>query len=136
MITYTTSLDGITPDKLRGFFVGWTTPPSPETHLRLLRNSSHLVLAVDDETGSVVGFVTAVSDHVLSASISLLEVLPQYRSRGVGAELVRRILEEVGDLYMIDFVCNPAMQPFYTRLGMRPSTGMMRRNPKRQSGAE
>jgi len=136
MITYTTSLDGISADKLKGFFVGWQDAPSPETHLRLLENSSHVVLAFDDETGRVLGYVTAMCDHVLSASVPFLEVLPEYQGQGVGAELVRRILDEIGDLYMIDLVCHPNMQPFYARLGMRPSSGMMRRSAKRQSGAE
>ena len=136
MITYTTSLEGITASRLQGFFVGWQSAPSVETHLRLLQNSSHVVLAIDDATGKVAGFVTATCDHVLSASVPLLEVLPEFRGQGIGAELVQRMLEVIGDLYMVDFVCHPNLQPFYTRLGMRPSTGMMRRNPKRQSGAE
>ena len=136
MITFTTSLDGITPDKLKGFFFGWQDAPPPEARLRLLENSSHVVLAIDDESDSVAGFITAMCDHVLSASVPFLEVLPDYQGHGVGAELVRRILDEIGDLYMIDFVCHPNMQPFYARLGMRPSSGMMRRNTKSRRGAE
>jgi GNAT superfamily N-acetyltransferase len=136
MISYTTSLEGITPDKLTGFFIGWQHPPSAETHWRLLQNSSHVVLALDNESGRVAGFVTANCDHVLSATVPFLEVLPQFQGHGIGEELVRRILEAIGDLYIVDFVCHPNMQPFYTRLGMRPSSGMMRRNLKRQSGAE
>ncbi|GMU93068.1 MAG: hypothetical protein AMXMBFR4_21260 [Candidatus Hydrogenedentota bacterium] len=134
MIQYTSSLEGITPDKLSGFFEGWQHPPSPETHLKLLQNSSRVVLALDSENGRVVGFVTAMTDGVLSAYIPFLEVLPEYRGHGIGEELVKRIRTAVGDLYMIDFVCEPDMQPFYTRLGMKPSTGMMKRNLKRQSG--
>ena len=136
MITYTSSLEGITPSRLEGFFVGWQTVPTPETHLRLLQNSSHVVLAIDNATGRVAGFITSMCDHVLSASVPLLEVRPEFRGQGVGGELVRRMLDVIGDLYMVDFVCHPSLQPFYTRLGMRPSTGMMRRNPKRQGGAE
>lgn len=37
MITYRHSAQGITPDQLKGFFVGWSNKPSPEIHLRLLR---------------------------------------------------------------------------------------------------
>ena len=104
MISFTDSVDGITPDRLDGFFVGWPNPPSPETHLKLLTNSDHLVLAVDDETGSVVGFVTAISDGVLAASIPLLEVLPAYQGQGIGTELMRRMLEKLSGLYAIDSV--------------------------------
>ena len=55
---------------------------------------------------SVVGFVTAVSDGVLSAYIPLLEVLPEYQDRGIGSELMRRILEQLDDLYMVDVLCD------------------------------
>ena len=56
MIQHTDSLEGIVAGNLRGFFAGWPDPPSPETHLKLLANSDHIVLAVDDDTGDVVGF--------------------------------------------------------------------------------
>ena len=135
MISFTDSVDGITPDRLDGFFVGWPNPPSPETHLKLLTNSDHLVLAVDDETGSVVGFVTAISDGVLAASIPLLEVLPAYQGQGIGTELMRRMLEKLSGLYAIDLMCDPDLQSFYTRLGMLPHCGMITRHYTRQSCA-
>ena len=61
-------------------------------------------LALDGD--AVVGFVTAASDGVLSAFIPLLEVLPAYRDRGIGAELVRRLLGQLDDLYMVDLCCD------------------------------
>jgi predicted N-acetyltransferase YhbS len=72
---------------------------------------------------------------VLSAYIPLLEVLPAYQGQGIGSELVRRMLAKLADLYMVDLLCDPGMQPFYERLGMRPTTGMLRRNYDRQAGA-
>ena len=135
MISYTVSVKGITPERLTGFFVGWPDPPSPETHLELLVNSDHVVLALDEETGSVVGFVTAVSDGVLAAYIPLLEVLPAYQGQGIGSELVRRLLEKLRGLYAIDLICDPELQPFYGRFGMKPHTGMILRNYERQSAA-
>jgi ribosomal protein S18 acetylase RimI-like enzyme len=135
MISYTDSVEDITPDRLDGFFVGWPNPPSPETHLELLTNSDHLVLAVDEETRNVVGFVTAVSDGVLAASIPLLEVLPAFQGQGIGTELMRRILEKLSGLYAIDLMCDPDLQPFYTRLGMMPHCGMIIRHYARQSCA-
>jgi len=67
----------------------------------------------------VVGFVTAISDGVLSAYVPLLEVLPDHQGRGIGSELVRRLLDRLGDLYMIDVVCDENVVPFYERLGLR-----------------
>ena len=50
MISYIDSAATITPDNLKGFFVGWSDPPSPETHLKMLRGSDDVVLAMDGET--------------------------------------------------------------------------------------
>jgi len=134
MITYTASLDGITPDKLNGFFVGWPNPPKPETHLRILQGSTYIVLAVDDQTGNVVGFITAISDGVSAAYIPHLEVLPTYQGKGIGSELVKRMFDALRHIYMIDLTCDPDLQPFYERFGMRPYTAMLTRNYDRQSG--
>ncbi len=136
MIVYTDSLEGISADALRGgFFVGWPNPPSAETHLRLLKGSTHVFLALDDVTGNVVGFVTAISDGVTCAYIPHLEVLPPYQARSVGTELIGRMLETVRHLYMIDLLCDTDVQPFYMRLGMHPTAGMAVRNYERQSGS-
>ena len=133
-IQYDLSTEHITSDHLQGFFEGWPNPPLPETHLRILEGSDHIVLALDSGRGQVVGFITAISDHVLTAHIPLLEVLPEYRGTGIGSELVRRMLEQLGDLYAVDLLCDTDVQPFYARLGMRPVPAMMVRNYERQSG--
>lgn len=136
MITYQESLKDVGPEQLQGFFVGWPHPPSPETHLRLLANSAHIVLAVDSSTGSVVGFISALCDGVLTAFIPLLEVLPAFQGQGIGQTLVQRMLEKLGDLYAVDLVCDADLQPFYAHWGMQPALAMARRNYARQSGAE
>ena len=133
MIFYRTDLRHVTLEKLTGFFAGWPNPPSVDTHLRILQGSSHVVLAWEENR--VVGFVTAISDGVLSAYVPLLEVLPPYRGRGVGQELMRRMLETLNGLYMVDLLCDEALQPFYEKLGMRRSQGMMVRRYARQSGS-
>ena len=133
-IVYRGDVDGIRPDQLAGFFEGWPDPPSPATHLRILRGSSHVVAAVDPAADRVVGFVTAVSDGVLAAYLPLLEVLPAYRGRGIGSELVRRVLDALADHYMVDVMCDPDVVPFYQRLGLRPATGASLRRFDRQAG--
>ena len=97
-----------------------------------MRDSDHLVLALDGER--VVGFVTVLSDGVLSAYVSLLEVLPEYRRQGIGSELMRRVFGKVSKLYAIDVRCDPELLPFYQRLGLQPAVGMMLRNYEHQAG--
>jgi ribosomal protein S18 acetylase RimI-like enzyme len=96
--------------------VGWPQRPSPERHLALLRGSSHVVLA--REGRRVVGFVTAISDGVLSAYIPFLEVLPDFQGRGIGKELTSRLLADLGRLYMIDVSCDEELVPFYEQFGL------------------
>lgn len=72
----------------------------PAEHLQLLNASSHVSLALDGT--HVVGFANALSDGVLAASIPLLEVLPAYRSKGIGIEVLLRLLRQIGPLYMVD----------------------------------
>lgn len=133
MIKYIDTCVGIIEDQLKGFFVGWPNPPSPEAHLRILHNTQELMLAVDTDSNRVVGFVTAVTDGVISAYIPLLEVLPAYQGRGIGKELMQRLLDKLNHLYMVDLTCDAERRSFYRRLGMRESTGMMIRNFDRQS---
>ena len=75
-----------------------------------------------------VGFITAISDVVLAAYIPLLEVRREWRGKGVGSELVRRILAALAGFYMVDVVCDPDLIPFYERFGLVPLAGLGRRN--------
>ena len=132
MVEYQTTTEGIAGNDLRGFFVGWSTHPTSEKHLKLLENSSHIVLALEDS--KVVGFITAITDKTLSAYIPLLEVLPEYHGKGVGSELAKKMLELLKDFYMVDLLCDTDLQPFYEKLGMERATGMRIRNFGKQTG--
>ncbi len=133
-ITYTTSAQDVTVSQLQGgFFEGWPTPPAPEAHLRILQNSYRVVLAIDEANNTAVGFITAISDGLSAAYIPHLEVLRPYRGRGIGSQLVTRMLEQLQHLYMIDLVCDEEVQPFYRRLDFRPASAMIRRNYARQA---
>ncbi|WP_106498267.1 GNAT family N-acetyltransferase [Lentibacillus sp. Marseille-P4043] len=131
---YKISIEGISADMVEGFFVDWPNPPNQQTHLKLLKKSSKVVIAIDDRSNQVVGFISAVSDGVLSAYIPFLEVLPKYKNRGIGKELVNRILQELDDIYMVDLCCDDDLVPYYENFGMQRSNGMIFRNYKKQSG--
>lgn len=134
MIIYKDNLDGVKASDLEGFFVGWPAPPSKEVHLKILRQSAFIWIAIDDETGKVVGFINAVSDNVLSAYIPLLEVVPEYKGQGIGGTLVQRMFDATRHLYMVDLLCDQDVVPFYKKFEMFESQGMIMRNYDRQSG--
>jgi ribosomal protein S18 acetylase RimI-like enzyme len=130
MVWYSTDVSSLEPRQLAGgFFEGWTRPAEPERHLRILRGSDHVILALDDER--VVGFVTAITDGILAAFVPLLEVLPAYRGRGIGSELMQRMLETLARYPDIDLSCDPELEPFYARFGMRRGVAMTIRRPER-----
>jgi ribosomal protein S18 acetylase RimI-like enzyme len=123
------SLEGVTAERLKGFFAGWSRRPSPEEHLRILRESRHVVIAwVGDE---VAGFINAVGDGGFSAYIPLLEVREEHRHHGIGHALVERMQEELRDYYMVDLTCDSDLRPFYVSMGMRALTAMAIRRPEK-----
>ena len=63
-------------------------------------------------------------------------MVPEFRNRGIGSELVRRMIALLEDLYMGDLLCDAELQGFYESLGMTPATGMMLRRYERPAGAE
>ena len=134
MIRYQEELQTLTANQLQGFFVGWPNPPSSETHLKLLQKSDYIVLAFEAE--QVVGFITAISDQVLSAYIPLLEVLPSHQGQGIGKTLVQKMHSQLAHLYMVDLCCDTSLVPFYQELGWTQSQGMIRRHYDFQSGSQ
>jgi len=134
MIRYQDDLDGIATEDLSGFFANWPNPPDLQTHRRILEGSDEIVIAIDDETQAVAGFITAITDGVLAAYIPLLEVRPACQGRGIGRELTRRMIAKLTGFYMIDLLCDRNLEEFYEPLGMRAGFGMMIRNYDCQSG--
>lgn len=141
MLHYQTHLNNITSDQLKGFFVGWPNSPTEAGLLQILQSSAYIVLAIkegnghntQDEQGSrVVGFVNALSDRLQSAYIPNLEVLPDYQGQGVGKELMKRLLNQLNHLYMIDLCCDETLTAYYEGLGFQKVAGMIRRNYSQQ----
>ena len=126
-VAYSTDVSTLKAGDLEGFFVDWPVRPSAQRHLEILKGSDYVVLARKSSDGRVIGFVTAISDGVLSAFIPLLEVLPERQGEGIGSELVRRMLAELEDFYMVDLVCDPELEPFYRRFELTLLAGMGRR---------
>ena len=133
-IVYLDSVVGISASELEGFFIGWPLPPSPNTLRAILGNSTHIVVAYDNDQKKAIGFVNCISDGILSAYIPLLEVLPEYQHRGIGSELIDRLLEKTQHYYMVDLCCDESLIPFYEKINFQKVTGMIKRNHMRQLG--
>jgi ribosomal protein S18 acetylase RimI-like enzyme len=123
MSNFQTNLEGIRPEMLNHFCVGWRYPLSGEELFAVLKNSYHFVLAIDG--GQVVGFVNCLSDGSQFAFIPMLEVLPSHQKQGIGSELLQRMFRHLEDIPNIDLTCDQDMQPYYQRFGMLRSHGMV-----------
>lgn len=133
MISYTDDMSAVGEAMLDGFFAGWPRRPSAAQHLAVLRGSYRAVVAIDDapgdRSGRVAGFVNMISDGVLTAFIPWLEVLPGYQGRGIGTELMRRILDGTDQFYSVDLVCDAELVPYYERLGLAGASSAVLRHP-------
>ena len=129
MIIYKYDISGVTEADLDPFFEGWPEKPALAKRLEILKNSDYVIIAMEDE--NITGFINAVTDKTLSAYIPLLEVIPKYRKQGIGTELVKRMLDQLKDYYMVDLCCDENLEGFYKKLGMGKVTGMIKRNYNR-----
>ena len=69
----------------------WAKGRSRETVERLIRDASRVVGLYHD--GRQIGFARTVSDGASFAYLADVYVLPEYRGRGLGVELVREAVE-------------------------------------------
>lgn len=116
-----------------GFFEGWPDAPDKNIHRQLLKSSFKAIVAIDRDINKIIGFITIISDGIISAYIPLLEVIPAYRKKGIGSKLFNLAKDECKNLYMIDLSCDNELVGFYRYLDMKKGTSMFLRNYDRQS---
>ena len=75
--------------------------------------------------GKIVAMGRVISDGASDAYIQDVVVLPQYRSRGIGRELVRRLTMQCAEreIGWIGLVAEPGTGGFYERLGYNALEG-------------
>ncbi len=131
MITYSDSHD-INLDELSVLFntVGWERRTADRERLaQLVRGSLWVVSALDD--GRLIGFARAVSDGATNAYVSTVAVLPEYQGRGIGKEIMRRLIDGHDGIQFV-LHANDNAYPFYLHLdlGFEPISNMLRRPRK------
>ena len=128
MITYRSTHDAIDLVQLGELFTtaGWGWRAADPVKLAALVDGSRFVVsALDGER--LVGFARAISDGVTNAYVSTVAVLPAYRGRGIGAALVRKLLEGRDTIRFVLHAA-PGVQDFYRKLGFEDASDMLRRD--------
>jgi ribosomal protein S18 acetylase RimI-like enzyme len=90
----------------------------------MIRGSLSFMVARSIE-GRIIGMARVISDGHSDAYIQDVVVLPDYRGRGVGRELVRRLTQFcVGrKIAWIGLIAEPGTQGLYEELGFGPLVG-------------
>ena len=118
-ITYTNTIDIEDYAKLRAS-AGWPQI-IPEQAQAGLDGSRFLIVAKDEDT--TVGIARVVSDGGYIAYLADVLVLPDYQGKGIGSEMVGRLVAMVKDCmkegHQINFVLHSAIgkEGFYERFG-------------------
>ncbi len=114
--------DGLAPelvDELLVFYEReWWTNDRERPDVERMLEGSDLVLSAT-AGGRLVGFIRAITDGVYRAKIFDVIVDPEWRGRGLGAELIERAHSHpvlVG-CRRISLICAEDMVPFYERHG-------------------
>lgn len=106
---------------------GWTDRVSDVDRFRTMLEASNLTVLAHDGN-EIVGFARALCDDASNGYISMVAVAPEHRRRGIGRELVTRLMS--GDTEgRITWVlrARPDSVGFWTSLGFTPSTIAMER---------
>jgi ribosomal protein S18 acetylase RimI-like enzyme len=106
--------------------VGWNDRASDPERLKAAVLGSRWIVTAW-EGARLVGFCRAFTDGALSAYVNNVVVLPGYQRRGIGRELVRRLME---GRETIAFVLHARQEihGFYRGLGFEDAPDMMRRS--------
>ncbi|EGB13816.1 GCN5-related N-acetyltransferase [Pseudodesulfovibrio mercurii] len=97
---------------------------APEVLARAFR-ASHTTVFIHDGD-KLVGFGRAISDGAYQAAVYDCAVLPEYQGHGLGAAIMRAILDGVGECNVILYAA-PGKEGFYRKQGFsNMKTGMAR----------
>jgi len=84
-------------------------------------NWPNFLLAVDDETGEVVGTGQIKPHGDGSRELASIATAPAYQRRGIAHRIIERLLaENPGEMYL---TCVNTMGPFYVQFGFREIDG-------------
>ena len=119
-------------DQLSTLFnsVGWERRTADRERLaQLVRGSLFVVSAWEGER--LVGFARAISDGATNAYVSTVAVLPEYQQRGIGREIIQRLVTDRDHLQFV-LHANERAYPFYLHLdvGFEPFDNVLVRRRK------
>ena len=103
----------------------WQEEPAWRAAIPQMIRGSLCFLLAREPGGRVVGMGRVISDGASDGYIQDVVVLSEFRGRGIGREIIRRLTDRcvAAGLTWIGLVAEPDTQKFYQVLGFQPLTG-------------
>lgn len=105
--------------------VGWADRAADLDRLRAAVEGSRWIVNAWDGP-KLVGSCRAFTDGAFSAYVNNVAVLPEYQRRGIGRELMRRLMAGHDRIAFV-LHARAAVHPFYRALGFEDAPDMLRR---------
>jgi GNAT superfamily N-acetyltransferase len=109
----------------------WAPGRPRDEQERLVRQAARVVGVYDG--GRQVGFARAVSDGASVTYLADVYVLPEYRGRGLGVELVREMIENGPYAEKRWILHTKDAQTLYAKFGFGPPSERVMERPRRVS---
>jgi aralkylamine N-acetyltransferase len=99
----------------------WSEEPDARQRIPALITGSFCFMVARLQDGRIAGMARLLSDGVSDAYIQDVVVLPEWRGRGIGRELVRRLVEHCrsNGIGWIGLIAEPGTRHFYEDLGFK-----------------
>lgn len=99
----------------------WKDYYDPSGLKNLIKGSFAFAVAIDKSSGKAIGMGRLISDGISDAYIQDLVVLPKYRDRGIGRQLVKVLLDHClsKGILWIGLIAEPEQDGFYSNMGFK-----------------
>jgi ribosomal protein S18 acetylase RimI-like enzyme len=101
---------------------GWWKDRYIPSGLKFLINGSFaFAVAIDKKSKKAIGMGRLISDGVSDAYIQDLVVLPEYRDKGIGREIVKTLINHCKKkgIHWVGLIAEPDQDGFYSNLGFK-----------------
>jgi ribosomal protein S18 acetylase RimI-like enzyme len=103
----------------------WKDEYDPATLPELIRKSFAFAIAIEECSGGAVGMGRVLSDGISDGYIQDLVVLPEFRKKGIGKEIVAALVRRCTEsgITWIGLIGEPDTEKFYEPLGFHVMKG-------------
>lgn len=103
----------------------WTQGRTLPDVKKMLRHTDFIFALCEKQSDKLIAFARVLTDRVYKALILDVIVDPDYRSQGLGKQLMQMILDhpKLAQIKHFELYCLPELIPFYKKWGFQDNLG-------------